>query len=204
MLKIDDATSALEYAQHFADLPLRETWGKNRSAEIDELCRLIGMPNPDDRVVDGPPYCAIGVCACFLLFFQQHAGEGREFQRTAGSQAIKRFMALKGWLSTNPNDILGWEGALFGWTNVGDEEHGHVGFVAGRLTDKAGKVTGIRTVEFNSDLSGDRNGDGCYALVRRMSPNGYWRVENAKRQPVGKARRLWFANTTAFKGGKWW
>lgn len=207
MLHLPEATSALDYARHFEQLPIQEGPIKNRSREIDELGRLIGYPAPRDPKATGLPYCAIGVCACFLLYFQQHEGQGREFSRTASSQAIRRYFEAKGWLSRDAQALADWQGALFGWTNA-DGAHGHVGFVAGRLTDGAGRVVGVKTIEFNSDLSGDRDGDGCYALYRRKllsGPNkGLWQVENKQRKLVGPARQLWFCDVSKFKGGDWW
>lgn len=210
---LKEAESALDYARYFADLPLREGSVKNRDGVIDELGRMTGYPAPSDPKKAGLPYCAIGTCACFLLFQHQHEGTGRGFMLTASSQAIRRYFEAKEkgepgqWFSRDPQKLLEWQGAVGGWTNPGDSAHGHVFPIEGRLTRKAASglvVTGIRTIEFNSDLSGDRDGQGCFRLTRRRLVNRTWKVESAQKKLVGLPRDLWFCNTSRFKGGAWW
>lgn len=193
--RLAPGSSAAHYAEWFAAERLREGPIKNRAPWIDALIRLVDRSFlPGSERVPGPPYCAIGVSAMFLLC-------GEPSIRTASSQAIRRQFAKKGLLSSNPDDLLQWEGALFGWTNA-DRARGHVGLVLGRLTDK-GRVVGIRTMEFNTDLGGDRDGDGAYKLVRRLRPDG-WLVEDAAGELRGPAKDLWFCNTSGLRGGAYW
>lgn len=170
----------------------RET-GRNRSKLIDMLNKFVGNPL-------GSPYCAAGVSYC--MHHQNTPGQG--FPKTGSSQEFKRWAIKKKRFFTDPNELKTCKGALVGFTNEGDEGHGHIAFVEGRLTDPSGKVVGIRTIEFNSDLGGDREGEGVYRLERHMIAPGKWQVENAQGELVGKVRQLWFVRLDGVLGGEWW
>lgn len=177
--------------------PLRETHGKNRSPEIDLMLSEVGAPL-------GSPYCAAGVSHCF----RGVSGEpGERFPIfTASSQAMRRAFEARERLFRDPNLLLRVRGALFGWTNA-DRVHGHVGIVFGRLTINVGGKTivkGIQTLEYNTGLRGDRDGEGAFALIRRLGGDGLWYVEDSRGRLVGRPRRLWFLNTTGISGGSWW
>lgn len=182
--------NAFEVSQKYLALPVRETHGKNRSPEIDRFNKFCKVPL-------GSPYCASGISYCFyeaLQIVPQHLRTGTLFPYSASSQSIKNSFKKNGWYSVNPQDLLKWNGALFGWTNPApNSAHGHIGMVIGRLTDKQGKVVAIQTLEFNtSPITGSRDGDGCYSLKRTV--------------PVDKKNKLWFLNTTYIIGrtGFWW
>jgi hypothetical protein len=174
------SNSALTYALRSVHVPIRETLGKNRSPQIDEINRFVGNKL-------GAPYCAAGVSRDFDL-----AG-CENFPSSGSSQAIMRWFKKNGWLFTDPQHLLKCKGALFGWTNA-DGAHGHIGFVKGRLTVKLTKkpvVVGIQTVEYNTSLStGDRDGEGCFELQRAT--------------PKDRGHTLWFCDTSHLVGGVSW
>lgn len=203
-------SSAIDVAIQYLDLPLRETWANNRSSYIDALVRYVGHSVPLNPKAAGLPYCAIGVSACFLMAQRAYikgGGDTKSFTelmiKTASSQEIKRFFERKGLLFTDPQQLRQCKGALFGWTNS-DAAHGHVGFVAGRLTDGMGKVVAIRTVEFNSNMAGSRDGEGCYSLIRQHLHNGVFGVKGLTGNLGQSKKKLWFCDTSSFFGGSWW
>jgi hypothetical protein len=165
---------ALDIALRFAADGLRESPpGSNRGPVIADMLRSVGA-------AAGQPWCAAFVSWCF----QAASGEAAPF-RSASSQAIRRWFESKGMLSRDPSAMLGWRGALFGWTNA-DRIHGHIGLVRARLVE-GGRIVAIGTVEGNTSAKGSRNGDGVYAL----------------RRPV-LSRRFWFLNCGELPGGAWW
>lgn len=164
--------TALDYALKDVAAPLRETGGDNRSDRIDALNRFVGNPL-------GAPYCAAGVSWCF------HAAGASGFPYSGGSQFIRAWFEQHGKLSWTPDDLLKWRGALFGWSN--GDGHGHIGFVAKRFQAQS-HVVSVGTAEYNTNGSGDRDGEGAYALVRSMSG----------------PHRLWFLDVSEFQGGAWW
>lgn len=102
------------------------------------------------------------------------------------SQEIRRYFENRGLLSRDPQDLLHWKGALGGWTDD-DGVHGHIFFIAGRLTEN-GIITAIRTVEGNADFTPD---NAVASEVRRT--------------PVTReGHRLWFLNCSFEPGGQWW
>ncbi|HRK22046.1 MAG TPA: CHAP domain-containing protein [Fimbriimonadaceae bacterium] len=169
--------TAIEIAQQIVDANLREhPPGSNRGPLIDRMLRSAG-------VEPGNPWCAAFVSWCF----RQATGAKPAFN-SAGSLTIRNWFNKEGRFSIDPQDLLGWRGALFGWTNP-DCIHGHIGLVRARFTAE-GKVVAIGTLEGNTNPGGSRNGDGAYALRRGV--------------PIDGENRLWFLNTTGLPGGDGW
>jgi hypothetical protein len=178
--------SALEIAKRYVGV--RETGGKNRGPEIDQFNMFAGVPL-------GSPYCASGISFCFDLARRKLQGAAVRnhpapssvvFPRTASSQQIRLAFKKAGLLSTDAQDLKSWKGGVFGWTNR-DKVHGHVGLVAGRLTDASGRIVALRTVEFNSNSAGSRDGEGV--------------VENERIVPVDRGHKLWFCDVSSMAGG---
>lgn len=165
--------SALDFATEDCRKPLRETNGPNRSPEIDAINTFVGNEL-------GDPYCAAGVCWCF------HEAGASGFPKTGSAKAIRDHFIASGHLSLNPNAMLHWKGALFGWTN--EDGHGHIGFVRGRLTNAEGEVVAIETAEYNTSAAGSRDGEGAYWLTRL----------------VNSPHCLWFLDTSGIPGGAGW
>lgn len=170
----------------------RETAGKNRAPWIDAIVR-------EFHGSLGDPYCAYGVSHAFKA-----SGADPTFPYGGGSQAIKRAFEAAGKLSRNVQDLLRWQGALFGWTNVDDPSHGHIGLVEKRFTDH-GKILAIGNIEFNTDgIVGDRDGDGCYRMKRALRADGQFRPVTRWGTPYGAAHTIWFCDTSDIEGGAWW
>lgn len=169
--------SALDIAHRIVRSDLRENPpGSNRGPLIDEMLLFVG-------VRPGQPWCAAFVSWCF----RQASGKAPGFS-SASSQAIRRWFEKREWLSFDPQELLRWNGALFGWTNP-DRIHGHIGLVKRRFT-RNGRVVSIGTLEGNTNLRQERNGDGAYALHRSIA--------------AMDDKPLWFLNTSEIEGGKWW
>lgn len=168
--------SALDIMQRLVDQRVHETNGKNRSPVIDMIVREGGGEL-------GAPYCAYSVSHCF----RQCANMlGAKFPFSGSSQEIKRAFRSADRYSEDPQDLLGWKGALAGWTND-DGQHGHIFFVKGRLTGANGKVTHLRTLEANTNpRTLGRDGEGFYELKRPVNTIG------------------WYLDTSEIKGGAWW
>lgn len=178
--------AAIDFMQKLVDARIHETGGKNRSPVIDAINREMGLPL-------GSPYCAATVSHCFRK--ATAAGEPGllTFPCSGGSQAIKHAFAALGRLSDDPNALVGWRGALGGWTDSGDPAHGHIFFIKGRLTDGDGSVVGLITLEANtSPQTQDRDGEGMYALHRTIASL------NANHP------NYWFLKTDGIVGGEWW
>lgn len=168
---------ALAVAQQIVSSGLREQPpGSNRGVLIDKMLRSAGAPPPN-------PWCAAFVSWCF----REATGKPPVFN-SAGSQFIRIYFERNGRLTYDPQKLLEWKGALFGWT-LPDKKHGHIGLVKGRLTTE-GKVVAIETLEGNTSLGGSRNGDGAYSLKRNV--------------PYSASHRIWLLNTTGLPGGDWW
>lgn len=179
--------TALDHIKTDCALPVRETAGSNRSEFIDNMFReLFGHPN-----VKRDPYCAVGLCYEF-----KHAGAvlGTHFPLTESSQEVKAWFSKRGLTSLDPDAMLAWHGALFGWTMLTGPRKGfgHVGLVATRLTAD-NHVVASNTYEFNTDSGGSAEGDGLYYRKRD------WRQLIAKGD-----RKVWFCNVSDVPGGSWW
>lgn len=177
--------TALDCARDALARKLRETHGQNRSPEIDEI-------NAEARLPLGSPYCAAGVGHCF---HQAGAVGPGEFAGSYGSALkIRSWFRARGWESFNPQDMLGWRGALGGWTDV--TGHGHIFFIAKRFTNPDGNIEAVETIEFNTNPKGSREGGGVYSLRRDLA----WLRASAARVKG----EVWFLNTSELKGGAWW
>jgi len=178
--------AAIDFARAYADQKLREHGGKNRGVDIDKF-------NQFCKAALGSPYCASGLSYCFHKAALSGA-DGTLLPYSASSQSFKKWAKKFGRLSYDPDAMLNWKGALFGWTNA-DKVHGHIGLVEKRLTDH-GQVVAISTIEFNTDaIANDRDGDGCYRVKRSNFKNGrLWH----------KGKKLWFIDVSGIAGGGWW
>ena len=134
--------------------PIRETNGKNRSPDIDSWNKRCGVPK-------GAPYCASSQTCEYEDTCKELGLEVPPDFLTASSQRIvwgapKKYVRAPGEL------ILA--GDLCALQNNGDPAHGHA-FIA--REDQKPRTKEIRTYEFNTDpISGDRDGDGGYAMTR--------------------------------------
>ena len=184
--------TALDWAVTFCDPNspdhVTETNGNNRSPAIDAINRLVGNPLAS-------PYCAAGVSYCFHKVITDptedpHATATKFFPFSGSSQDLMKWFKAKGLLSTDPNSLKHWQGALAGWTDA-DDVHGHIFFVKNRLTGSDGRVLAIETAEFNTSAqTGSRDGEGAFLLKRVV--------------PVDRGHSLRFLNVSDFTGGNWW
>lgn len=165
-------TSALDFALADASRPVTESSGPNRSAQIDEINRFAGSPL-------GSPYCAAGVSWCF------HQAGASHFPFSPLAKSIRDWFAERGLMSEDPDSLLHWDGALFGWTNP--DGHGHIGFVKRRLTNSAGHVVAIQTVEYNTHPQDAAGPDGVWERRRLAAPG-----------------RMWLLRCDGFPGVAWW
>lgn len=165
--------SALDWAILDVNLPLRDKDHDDRNPRINAINRFVGNPI-------GSPYCAAGVSWCF------HQAGAKNFPFHGLAKEIRDWFASQDLLSHDPNDLLLWKGALFGWTL--DSGHGHIGFVEKRLTDATGKVTAIGTAEYNTTPPVGHGPDGAYQKTRLLA----------------NYRGLWFLRCDGFEGGSWW
>lgn len=171
--------------QQLVDEHVTETNGKNRGPMIDEINRELGLPM-------GSAYCAATVSHCFRKAAEPGAACA-PFPYSGGSQALKRAFTALGRLSDDPNSLLTWRGALGGWTDTADPAHGHVFFIKGRLTDQAGNVVALLTLEANtSPQTQDRDGQGIYELHRTIETL------------TANHPNYWFLETDGICGGEWW
>lgn len=164
---------------------LRETNGHNRSATIDMFNRFTG-------VAMASPYCASGLSFCFHKAELESPDDLRKkILKSASSQAFKRWAKKEGIYFEDPQKLLKCKGAIAGWTNVGDPDHGHLFLPEKRFTNLVTKkLTSIGTIEFNTNGGGSRDGDGCWELRRKV--------------PVDRGHKLWFIDVSQFVGGQWW
>lgn len=184
---------------------IREDRGSNKDSK-----GMIALFNKQVGAASNAPYCASSISYAFRSVEKHFAAQSGvvAFPYTASSQAIKRWFKGKGWLSTDPQDLLHWDGAVGGWTNVGDQWHGHVFMIVGRLTtrDENGnlRLVGIRTIEGNTNAAGSRDGSGIYQLTRMLFPDGMFYPVDSRGRKAGPGHKLWFCDTSRIKGGTWW
>lgn len=175
--------TAKYFAQQMVDSgTYRETNGPNRGDAIDHMDRQMGF-DPTQRL----SWCAI--FACFSFWNAEQSGaQGRHILKTASSQELLRWFRELGLVSSNPQDILSWKGALAIRTNQPDTAHGHVTLLKARFTN-SGRVVAVGTLEGNTDAQGSSNGEGAYEHKR-----------NVPMKPF-----IWtFCNTSGIAGGAWW
>lgn len=159
--------------------------GQNRGKVIDDLNKWIGVPL-------GSSWCATFVCWLFKLALDSGA-TGNKFFKTAGSQSLLAWAKKQGIVSSNPQDLLKWKGAVLIRTDPGGE-HGHVALALGRNTVKDANgnlvITSIYTAEGNSNSNGSSNGDRACFQVRTIA-----NLEKAE----------WhYVNISSFAGGSYW
>ncbi len=167
------ARTALDWALLDVQLPLRDLKRDDVNPRINALNRFVGNPI-------GSPYCAAGVSWCF----HQAGASGFPFHGLA--KDIRDWFEARGRLSHDPQNLLDWHGALFGWTLANG--HGHIGFVEKRLTDAGDQVISIGTVEYNTTPPDGAGADGAYQ----------------KTHPVFNGGEMWFLRCDDFQGGAWW
>lgn len=185
--------TAKDIAYHYEGLKIREDRSSNRdkAGHIDRFNKFVGIGV-------GNPWCAAATC----IFFHE-ADPKTVFPKTGSSQAIKRYLKDKGILFTDPQKLLNINGAVGGWTNVGDSWHGHVFLIVGRLTTK-GNLVGLLTIEGNTNGAGSRDGNGLFLMKRMLDKNGQFYPVDSKGKKVGPARTLWFGDTSLIGGGNYW
>lgn len=148
------ADKIVSIIQRDVDAELRETHGKNRSPRIDEF-------NKRAKAYLGAPYCASGGW-CAIDDACKALGLKNPVPPTASSQAFRRstFVPSK---YIRPDGSMGRKGDVGVLQNVGDSGHGH----HTTLSEDQLSQPVFKTVEYNTDaISGDRDGDGAYALTR--------------------------------------
>ncbi len=154
--RLDIAEKIVSIIQSDVDAPLRETDGKNRSPRIDDFNRRA-------HAYPGDPYCASGGWvaiddACRAL------GLINPVPPTSSSQAFRKtaFVPLKYIRAAGSLAKKGDAGIL---QTVTDPNKGH--YVT--VSEDQVSFPRFKTVEYNTDaVSGDRDGDGAYAMVRSM------------------------------------
>jgi hypothetical protein len=149
----DIANKIVEIVQRDVDERLRETHGKNRSPRIDYFNSRANAPM-------GSPYCASGIWsaiddACLSLGLQN------PIPPTAWSQAFRKSgFTPKAYIK--PQGELGKIGDVAVFQVVSDPSRGHLALV--RADQKTQPK--FLTLEYNTDGSGSRDGDGCYSMSR--------------------------------------
>jgi len=135
------------------DAGLRETHGKNRSPRIDSF-------NKRAKSYLGAPYCASGGW-CAIDDACKELGLNNPVPPTASSQAFRRasFVPAK---YMRPEGSLGKKGDVGVLQQVENPDQGH--YVT--VSEDQVKHPLFKAVEYNTDGSGSRDGDGAYAMVR--------------------------------------
>jgi len=135
------------------DANLRETHGKNRSPRIDSF-------NKRAHAYPGDPYCASGGW-CAIDDACKELGLKNPVAPTASSQAFRKtsFVPAKYIRPEGSKGKIGDVGVL---QQVSDPGKGH--YVTLREDQVSQPL--FKTVEYNTDGSGSRDGDGAYAMTR--------------------------------------
>lgn len=157
------ANKIVEIIQRDVDAEMRETHGKNRSPRIDSFNKRVG-------VYLGAPYCASGGW-CAIDDACKALGIKNPVKPTASSQDFRRtsFVPAK---FIRAEGSLGKKGDVGVLQVYGDSSRGHHTV----LREDQATQPNFKTVEYNTDGSGTRDGDGAYAMTRstvdRSSTNG--------------------------------
>ena len=143
---------ALRFARE--DLLERETQGKNRSPFIDAINKEVGLPL-------GSPYCKAALWV-------------RVFKRVCDKHNLKNPIPRNGssqsMLWEAPHELLiapgnvpkvGYVGIM---TMRKDRAHGHIYL----LTEVVNEMK-HKTIEYNTNGAGSRDGDGCHELERTVN-----------------------------------
>ena len=155
--KISDVsieTVLRESLVHFWELDLgqREDQGKNRSLMIDHINFKLGVPM-------GSPYCIGGLLVqgveplCFMYHLKNPipmTASTQEFWRNAPARFLR------------PNGKPGKKGDICIMQNKAAKNYGH----AYGLTEDEGRDQ--KTIDYNTNLGGSRDGDGVFELVRNQ------------------------------------
>lgn len=150
------SSKIVELIQRDVDSGLRETDGKNRSPRIDSFNERVGIPI-------GSPYCAsAGWCA--IDDACRELGLVNPVPPTGWSQAFRRpqFVPQK---YIRPVGSLGMKGDVGVFQVIGNSTQGH--YVTVSEDQKSSPM--FKTLEYNTDGSGSRDGDGAYAMTRSTS-----------------------------------
>lgn len=149
------AEKIVSIIKHDVDAELRETQGHNRSPRIDEFNRRA-------KAYLGAPYCASGAW-CAIDDACKALGLKNPVPPTASSQAFRKasFVPPK---YIRPEGSLGKKGDVGVLQSPGDSARGHHTTLS---EDQTSGQSTFKTVEYNTDaISGDRDGDGAYAMTR--------------------------------------
>lgn len=147
------ADKIVSLIQRDVDAELRETAGKNRSPRIDSF-------NKRAQSYMGAPYCASGGW-CAIDDACKALGIKNPVKPTASSQDFRRVGFI-------PQKYIRSEGSMGKKGDVGvlqvsgDSDRGHYT----TLREDQNAQPYFKTVEYNTDGSGDRDGDGAYAMIR--------------------------------------
>jgi lysozyme family protein len=147
------ADKIVSIIQRDVDAELRETGGKNRSPRIDSFNKRVHAPM-------GCPYCASGGW-CAIDDACKALGLKNPVKPTAASQDFRRtgFIPAK---YLRPEGSLGKKGDVGVLQVPGDSGHGH----HTTLREDQTAQPYFKTVEYNTDGSGTRDGDGAYQMTR--------------------------------------
>jgi len=157
----------------------RETDSPNRGPAIDKLEQEFGLL--------GQSWCAMWAIEPFYVCKRQGL-PGLVPPLIAGSQALLRWFQSQGFVSSDPQDVLDWGGALAIRTNP-DGVHGHVAPIFMRFTTGDGQLIAVQTEEGNTDVHMGSNGDGAYSHRRAIPLTPYtWH----------------YCRTDELAGGRWW
>lgn len=147
------ADSIIQIVQEDVTNKLRETGGKNRGRRIDEFNRRA-------KSYMGAPYCASGLWTA-IDDTCKRMGLKNPAAPTASSQAFRKtsYVPAK---YIRAEGSLGKKGDIAVLQNANETTHGHVAAVS----EDQKKQPKFKTVEYNTDGSGTRDGDGAYAMTR--------------------------------------
>lgn len=125
--------------------------GSNQGPEVDEYLRAAG-------VTPGLPWCASGVYWCLL----QAGADPVDLPAKGQSAAVWRW---RNWAwDKGHNRVMPGRGLLFYWFRK-KQKSGHMGFcLSSRLV--LGRIHIYRTIEFNSNALGSREGDRVVKRTR--------------------------------------
>lgn len=141
----------------------QETGGQNRGPFPDMLNHWVGVPL-------GSSYCATTICWGF-----HQVDPATKFPKTAGSQELRRQLRALGCeVTTDPQRMTHWRGAIAIRTDHPDTAHGHVVPAQQRFTTASGLIVAFLSLEGNSSHTGSANGDGVYENRRALPLFGDW------------------------------
>lgn len=153
MEKREDLIDAmLARTKRYIDMPVRESKGMNRSTVIDGWNKRVGAPM-------GTPYCAASIW-CLWKDTCDALGYKFPMKATAASQAFITSVPSK---YLRPEGAPGYRGDSGVLQMVSDKGRGHMTILTEDM--KVGSKE-FKTLEFNTNSAGSRDGDGGYAKTR--------------------------------------